>query len=118
MRTIACALGVVALSAVPATEASAARRVPDPIVGFTFAAGTPSLYAPGQPLRIRTGDVVVWTNLDPVGHDVSFDVLDFNPQLGPGESAELAFTRPGHYTYHCHEHHEIPSMHGLVYVSD
>jgi plastocyanin len=93
--------------------------VPDVIVGFTFVHGAASLNAPGQPLRIRTGDTVRWTNLDAASHDVTFDALPFSAYLRrAGESAELTFDRSGHFTYSCVQHPEFPGMRGLVYVSD
>ncbi|HLF40033.1 MAG TPA: plastocyanin/azurin family copper-binding protein [Acidimicrobiia bacterium] len=100
-------------------DGPAGRRVDDVIVGLTFVAGSASLNAPGQPLRIRTGDTVVWTNLDVMSHDIAFHALPFSAYLRqPGDSAELTFGQPGHFTYQCNQHPEFPGMHGLVYVSD
>ena len=119
MRAPAVALAVILGAGVtaPAPGAGAAepgRRVPDVIVGFTFLGGAASLNAPGQPLRVRTGDTVVWTNLDPMSHDVSFDALPYSAYLrSPGDSAELTFTSPGYFTYHCNQHPELPGMRGL-----
>lgn len=112
------AVAAAATLAVPAPVAAAAPgvRQPDPIAGFTFTAGAAGLYAPGQPLRIRAGTTVVWTNLDPVPHDVTFETGMFAAYLRAGESAEHTFRLPGRYLYHCYEHHEFPGMHGLVYV--
>lgn len=114
------ALGLtLAVAAGGAGAAEPGRRVQDVILGFTFLGGAASLNAPGQPLKVRTGDTVVWTNLDPMSHDVSFDALPFSTYLrSPGESAELTFTQPGYFTYHCNQHPEFPGMRGLVFVSD
>jgi len=95
------------------------RTVPDAIIAFTYVRGAATLETPGQPLRIRTGDTVVWTNLDAVSHDVTFDSLPFRAYLRqPGERARYTFGRSGYFTYHCDQHPEFPGMHGLVYVSD
>lgn len=114
---------LVAALVLPTTPAGAGSRAParlqDAIAGSTFVLGAAALNAPGQPLRIRPGDMVVWTNLDPIGHDVSFDLLPFSAYLkGPGDAAELTFDEPGHYTFHCNQHPELPGMHGLVFVTD
>jgi plastocyanin len=102
-----------------AQPAATGRVVPDAIVGFTFVQGAATLNTPGQPFRIRTGDTVRWTNLDAASHDVTFDALPHSFYLRQtGESAELTFDRPGHFTYSCVQHPEFPGMRGLVYVSD
>ena len=114
--TLTIALGPASALAEPGR---APRVVPDAIVGFTFVGGAASLNTPGQPLRIRTGDTVRWTNLDAASHDVTFDSLPFSAYLRQaGESAELTFDRSGHFTYSCVQHPEFPGMRGLVYVSD
>lgn len=116
----AVAAAAVALLAAPAAPvpagAAEGMEVADPIIGFTFAVGTPALYTPSEALRIKAGTTVVWTNLDPVGHDVSFEDGEMAPYLETGESAQRTFTKPGRYPFHCHTHHDVPLMHGLVYV--
>jgi plastocyanin len=100
-------------------EPRAPARIQDAIVGSTFVLGAVSLNLPNQPLRIRPGDTVVWTNLDALSHDVSFDLMPFTAYLkNPGDSAELTFDQPGHYVYQCNQHPELPGMHGLVFVTD
>jgi plastocyanin len=94
------------------------RHVHDAIMGFTFVAGSASLNTPSQPFRVRTGDTVFWTNLDPVSHDVAFDSIEFSAYLkNPGDTAQLTFPTPGHFTYRCNQHPEFPGMQGLVFVS-
>jgi len=114
------AAGIVLAAAVlPAFRAAAdeaSSAVQDPIAGFTFAAGTPARYAPGEPLRIRRGQTVVWTNLDPVPHDVSFTDGAFGAYLPAGASTQRTFDQPGRFAFACLQHEEFPSMHGLVYV--
>ena len=103
----------------PTTAAAAPATVADAIVGFTFVVGWASLNAPGQTMRIRTGDTVEWTNLDPVSHSVAFDALPKALYLKqPGDRASHTFTEAGYYTYRCAEHPEFPTMEGLVFVTD
>lgn len=112
------ALALVVSPFVSVDDAAAeGSRVEDPIVGFTFVVGAPNLYAQAPaPLRIKVGDTMVWTNRDPVPHDVSFETIPFADYLPPGESAELTFTEPGQFKFHCHAHAEYPNMYGLVFV--
>lgn len=104
-------------SAAP-TPASEPGTVSDAIVGFTFVVGWASLNAPEQMLRIRPGDTVEWTNLDPISHSVAFDAMPKALYLkNPGDKGSVTFTAPGYYTYRCAEHPEFPGMYGLVFVS-
>ena len=111
-------------SAAPAAESGDARpaagaTVSDVVVGFTFLLGSASLNAPGQALRIRTGDTVEWTNLDPVAHSISFAAMpDVLYLKKPGDKASMTFTQAGFYRYSCPEHPEPPGMQGLVFVTD
>jgi len=116
----AVGVGVAAALLMPAAPASAAPATySDVVVGFTFVVGSASLNAPGQMLRIRTGDTVEWTNLDPVSHSVAFDVMPTTLYLKqPGDKAQITFTEGGYYTYRCNEHPEFPGMKGLVFVTD
>jgi plastocyanin len=114
---------VAALIALPAAPPAAAadghETFSDVVVGFTFVLGSASLNAPGQPLRIHTGDTVEWTNLDPVSHSVAFDVMPQTLYLKkPGDKASMTFTQAGYYTYRCNEHPQAPGMKGLVFVTD
>jgi len=116
LLALALALGP---AAAPPAAGEGGRHVQDAIVGLTFVAGSASLNTPGQPFRVRTGDTVVWTNLDPMSHDVAFDSIEFSAYLkSPGDSAQLTFPTPGHFTYRCNQHPEFPGMQGLVFVSD
>jgi plastocyanin len=92
--------------------------VSDVVAGFTFVVGWASLNAPGQAMRIRPGDTVEWTNLDPVSHSVSFDAIPTVLYLKkPGDKASMTFQEPGYYIYRCVEHPEPPGMTGLVFVT-
>jgi plastocyanin len=116
---VAVALGLFSLAAPGASAATSPETFSDVIVGFTFVVGATSLNAPGQTVRIHTGDTMEWTNLDPVSHDVSFDAL---PQVlylkSPGDKGSVTFDRAGYYTYRCAEHPNGPGMYGLVFVTD
>ena len=116
---LAVALGVALWAAPGASAAPAPATVSDVVVGFTFVLGSASLNAPGQMLRIHTGDTVEWTNLDPVSHSVAFDAMPEALYLKkPGDKGSVTFTQAGYYTYRCAEHPEPPGMYGLVFVTD
>lgn len=115
---VAVALGVGLFWAAPSASAAPATTS-DVIVGFTFVLGSATLNAPGQAVRIHTGDTMEWTNLDPVSHSVSFDAMPQALYLKkPGDKGSVTFTQAGYYTYRCAEHPEFPGMFGLVFVTD
>lgn len=117
--TVALGLGLGLLPMPGATAAPAPATMSDAIVGFTFVVGSASLNAPGQTLRIHTGDTMEWTNLDPVSHSVTFDAMPGSLYLKkPGDKASVTFTEAGYYIYRCNEHPEFPGMEGLVFVAD
>jgi len=99
--------------------AAGPTTIHDVVVGFTFVVGYASLNTPGQALRLHTGDTVEWTNLDPVAHSISFEVMPTVLYLKkPGDKAAMTFTQPGYYLYRCVEHPQAPGMTGLVFVTD
>jgi plastocyanin len=116
--------GALVLSLVTGANASAApapgaTTVSDVVVGFTFVVGYASLQAPDQALRIRPGDTVEWTNLDPVAHSITFEAIPTVLYLKkPGDKASMTFTQAGYYMYTCVEHPQAPGMTGLVFVAD
>jgi plastocyanin len=115
----ALAATTIVLPAGPSAAEPGHATFSDVVVGFTFVLGSASLNAPGQPLRIHTGDTVEWTNLDPVSHSVAFDVEPQTLYLKkPGDKASMTFTQAGYYTYRCNEHPRAPGMKGLVFVTD
>jgi plastocyanin len=122
MVAVALATGLAAGPAAAAPRpapAAAGATVSDVVVGFTFVVGWASLNAPGQALRIRPGDTVEWTNLDPVSHSVSFDAMPTVLYLKkPGDKASMTFTEAGYYIYRCVEHPQAPGMQGLVFVTE
>jgi plastocyanin len=126
-RAACVALLAASLLSIPgASVTSAATLAPvtihDDIVASTFTVGYPSLTAPGNPVRIRPGDTVVWVNRDVFSHDVSFSApacsgcQPFYAHMNNGETATLTFTQPGYYQYLCVEHQNLPTMHGLFWV--
>jgi plastocyanin len=121
MAAVALATGLAAgpAAAAPGPAPAAGATVSDVVVGFTFVVGWASLNAPGQALRIRPGDTVEWTNLDPVSHSVSFDAMPTVLYLKkPGDKASMTFTEAGYYIYRCVEHPQAPGMQGLVFVTE
>jgi plastocyanin len=88
--------------------------VNDYVVASTFAVGTLAQNAPSDAVRIHTGDTVVWTNLDPIAHDVTFKARSY-PLRSLGGQARRTFPKSGAFRYRCTIH---PGMNGLVYVSD
>jgi plastocyanin len=67
-------------------------------------------------VTIRTGDVVVWRNADPLEHTATADGGAFeSPLIKPGKEWSFKFTRPGRYPYHCTPH---PFMKAEIHVQD
>ena len=60
-----------------------------------------------DPIQIRVGQSVRWTNLDnvPDGHTVTASDLSFtSPVLGQGDTYVRTFTQPGTILYFCEPH--------------
>jgi plastocyanin len=112
-------LAVPGASAAPGPRPAAGATVSDVVVGFTFVLGAASLNAPGQALRIKPGDTVEWTNLDPVSHSIAFDAMPTVLYVKkPGDKASMTFNQAGYYRYRCPEHPNAPGMEGLVFVTE
>jgi plastocyanin len=114
VAVVAAALAGVALVAPLSATAATGNTVNDYAVGSTFVLGALSLRAPSGAVRIRTGDTVVWTNLDPIAHDVTFKDRSYALRT-PGAQARRTFRKSGAFKYRCTIH---PGMDGLVYVND
>lgn len=115
----ALAAGLVAGPGASAAPAAGGTTLHDVVVGFTFVVGYATLNAPGQAVRLHTGDTVEWTNLDPVAHSVTFEAIPTVLYLKkPGDKASMTFTQAGYYQYRCVEHPQAPGMTGLVFVTD
>jgi amicyanin len=73
-----------------------------------------SMSFPTDTTQISAGQIVRWTNQDPLDHTISFEVE--GPPSGPlpaKGSYAVRFDRPGTYPYHCTPH---PFMKGVVVV--
>jgi plastocyanin len=58
-----------------------------------------------EPVRIRVGGTVVWTNLDRTPHSATANDGSFDSRLlGLGESFSHTFTQPGEFDYYCTRH--------------
>ncbi|HEV3362602.1 MAG TPA: plastocyanin/azurin family copper-binding protein [Acidimicrobiia bacterium] len=119
-RSLVAGALVLSLMAAPSVSAApASTTLSDVVVGFTFVVGYASLNAPDQALRLRPGDTVEWTNLDPVAHSITFEAMPTVLYLKrPGDKASMTFTQAGYYVYTCVEHPQAPGMTGLVFVAD
>lgn len=72
-------------------------------------------YSPSS-ITITQGDILIWTNLDSVGHTVTADgstPLFNSGTLTNGQTYTLTGLSAGTYTYHCQPH---PSMTGTIIV--
>ena len=77
----------------------------DPPVGVTHFVDIEGFAFNPDPMVIKAGDTVVWTNKDDFPHTATADDFSWTtPFLGPGESAEILFTEPGIHPYHCDVH--------------
>lgn len=72
-----------------------------------------ALYVP-NPIRVRVGQTITWSNTDTDPHDVSADNGTFySGPIGTDGRWRWTATRPGTYTYSCTLHSE---MHGTIIV--
>ena len=82
---------------------------------FATKSGHPdALYVP-DPIRVRVGQMIIWSNTDTDPHDVSADDGSFySGPIGTGGSWQWKATKPGTYPYTCTLH---PDMHGTIIVT-
>lgn len=67
-----------------------------------------------DPVKVATGDSVMWTNKDAPTHTVTADKGEFDSKrLDTGKSFSYVFAKAGRFEYHCSIHE---SMHGTVEV--
>lgn len=95
----------------PASAAGAALGATGPAAADIQVA---ALKYSSDTVRIAAGQIVRWTNHDPLDHTITFDVE--GPTSGPlpaKGSYAVKFDRPGTYPYHCTPH---PFMTGVVIV--
>ena len=83
-------------AACAAAAAGAAPTVKVTIKDFAFSP---------DPVTAKVGDVIGWTNSDPVAHTVTLDdnTCTTDP-IATGQTGALVFTAAGTYTYHCSIH--------------
>lgn len=67
-----------------------------------------------NPLTVKVGTTVTWTNDDTVLHTVTADDKSFSGFVLPGKTFSHTFTTRGTFTYHCSIH---PFMKGSVIVT-
>ncbi len=68
-----------------------------------------------NPIDVRVGDTVTWTNDHHVGHTVTSTSTEFNSgDIQPGQSFRHTFDKSGTFDYYCIIH---PSMVGKVSVT-
>jgi plastocyanin len=73
-----------------------------------------ALYVP-DPIRVRVGQTITWTNTDSDPHDVSADDGSFySGPIGTDGSWRWTAKHPGTFSYTCTLH---PDMHGIIIVS-
>jgi len=68
-------------------------------------------FQPDQ-VTIKKGDTVIWTNIDPVPHDVKSKGFE-SPDMKKGETYSKTFNEAGTFDYLCEIH---PNMKGKVIV--
>lgn len=67
-----------------------------------------------DPITIRVGDSITWTNEDPVGHTSTATDDSFNTGMFfPDDSATITFDTAGNFPYFCGTH---PEMTGTIVV--
>lgn len=98
----------------PTTPAISLQAMIHPKIIATKSGHPDALYVP-DPIRVRVGQTVTWTNMDGDPHDVTADDGSFySGPIGTGGSWRWTARRPGTYTYTCTLH---PDMHGTIIVS-
>ena len=58
-----------------------------------------------DPVSIKVGEAVAWTNQDSASHTATLDDVDCSTDnISTGTTAKLTFNVAGTYTYHCRVH--------------
>jgi plastocyanin len=84
-----------------------------PVIRPTKSGHPDSLYIP-NPIRVRVGQSITWTNHDSDPHDVTSDSgLFYSSPIASGASWTWTPRKPGIYPYFCTIH---PDMHGEIIV--
>ena len=121
-RLILCALvaGVIVSTAgcgqtrtaTPPTRVSL-QAMTHPLIIPTASGKPDALYVP-DPIEVRVGQAIVWTNKDGDPHDVTaYDGTFASGPIATDGSFRWIPTQPGTYHYFCTLH---PEMHGVIIV--
>ena len=105
-RALAAAAAVAALAA--AALAVAAERAPS-----THEIAMQAVQFVPATLKVRRGDVVVWTNRDPFPHTATAAGVFDSKSIGEGKSWRWRADRSGSFAYVCTLH---PTMKGTIEV--
>jgi len=114
---VAAAAGVLLVCAAcgsksPSTPTPVPVNVPVSIVPSAASQGS-NAYNP-NPVAIKVGDSLTWTNNDTRNHTMTENTGAWNSgNIAPGQTYTLAFTTKGTFTYHCNLH---SGMSGTVNV--
>jgi plastocyanin len=77
--------------------------------------GNPDAWYEPNPIRVKVGQAITWTNKDGDPHDVTADNGAFaSGPIGAGGTYRMVLTAPGKYTFFCTLH---PEMHGEIIVT-
>ncbi len=102
-----------ALTAPPSAAASdagsgAGACAPSTETGTVDAAMTGNAFSPGT-IEAKVGDVIAWTNGDPVPHTATLkdDPTCTTENLGNGETGALTFSAAGSYPFFCKIHTDM-----------
>jgi plastocyanin len=99
---------------VPTASTGRPATTPPPAAGPASVTIKDYVYAP-DPVRVRAGSSVTWTNNDAAPHTASADNGAWDTgSLTEGKSGTVRFDTPGTYSYHCALH---PTMKGKVIVA-
>jgi plastocyanin len=126
-RLIAISAGALALAAVgcggggggSSTSASSAPASSAPVSGNVAKVSMKSIQFNPKTLTVDKGTTVVWTNDDPVGHDVTKQsgpgpqFSSGSGDIGGGGTYKQTFNTPGTIKYVCTVH---PGMTGTIIV--
>ena len=84
-------------SSQPSASAPAKAKADDTIQNFSFAP---------DPVKVKAGGSVTWTNKDSAAHNVVFDDKSVKgiDNLNQGQSGQVSFPKAGTYSYVCTYH--------------
>jgi plastocyanin len=99
---LAAALGLLAITAGPASPAGQVHRVAMKDVGFE-----------PKEIRAHVGDTVEWANADAFAHTATARDKTWDVNVLPGKSGRATLKSPGTMAYFCRYH---PNMTGAITV--